>query len=50
MPIILATWEAEIWRISIQGQSGKIFLETPCQLITNNKYKLVIPVIARSLK
>jgi hypothetical protein len=29
MPIILATWEAEIRRIMVQGQPGQIFLETP---------------------
>jgi hypothetical protein len=29
MPIILDTWEAEIRRISIQGQPKQIVLETP---------------------
>jgi hypothetical protein len=29
MPVILATWEAEIERIVVQGQFGKIVLETP---------------------
>jgi hypothetical protein len=27
--IILVTWEAEIWRLSVQGQLGHIVLETP---------------------
>jgi hypothetical protein len=29
MPVILATWEAEIERISVPGQLGKIVLKTP---------------------
>jgi hypothetical protein len=29
MPVILTTWEAEIWRIKVQGQSGKILHEAP---------------------
>jgi hypothetical protein len=29
MPIILATWEAEIWRITVQGQPGQIDHQTP---------------------
>jgi hypothetical protein len=28
-PVILATWEAEIGRISVQGQSRQIVQETP---------------------
>jgi hypothetical protein len=28
MPVILATWEAEIRRIAVPGQSGKIGGET----------------------
>jgi hypothetical protein len=28
MPVILATWEAEIRRIMVQGQSGKIAYKT----------------------
>jgi hypothetical protein len=30
MPVILATWEAEMGRIAIRGQPGKTVLETPC--------------------
>jgi hypothetical protein len=29
MPVILATWEAEIRRIKVQGQLRQIFLKTP---------------------
>jgi hypothetical protein len=29
MPVILATWEAEIRRITVQGQLGQIILEIP---------------------
>jgi hypothetical protein len=29
MPIILATWEAEIVRIKVQGQPRQIVLKTP---------------------
>jgi hypothetical protein len=29
MPIILATWEAEIERITVQGQSRQIICEIP---------------------
>jgi hypothetical protein len=29
LPIILATWEAEIGRIKVQGQLGEIVYETP---------------------
>jgi hypothetical protein len=29
MPVILATWEAEIRRIAVQGQLGQIVHETP---------------------
>jgi hypothetical protein len=29
MPVISATWEAEIGRIAIQDQPGQIVLETP---------------------
>jgi hypothetical protein len=30
-PVILDTWEAEIKRIKVGGQSGKIVLEIPLQ-------------------
>jgi hypothetical protein len=29
MPVILATWEAEIRKITVQSQSGQIILEIP---------------------
>jgi hypothetical protein len=29
MPVILATWEAEIRRITVQGQQWQIFHKTP---------------------
>jgi hypothetical protein len=37
MPVILATWEAEIRRITVQGQSGEIFHLTHLQ---NNQSKM----------
>jgi hypothetical protein len=33
-PVILATWEAEIRRMVVQGQSGQIVHETPISKIT----------------
>jgi hypothetical protein len=38
MPVILATWEAEIGRIAIQGQSGQIFHKTSISKITSTKW------------
>jgi hypothetical protein len=35
-PIILATWEAEIARIAIQGQPEQMFIRSPLQ---NNQSK-----------
>jgi hypothetical protein len=29
MPVILATWEAEIWRITVGGQPRQIVREIP---------------------
>jgi hypothetical protein len=29
MPVILASWEAKIGRIEVQGQPGQIVLEIP---------------------
>jgi hypothetical protein len=31
MPIILASWEADIWRITVQGQLEKEFSKTMSQ-------------------
>jgi hypothetical protein len=36
-PIILATWETQIWRITIRGQSGDIVFETSISKITSAK-------------
>jgi hypothetical protein len=38
MPVILAAWEAEIGRIGIRGQPGKIVLKTPISKITRAKW------------
>jgi hypothetical protein len=36
-PVILATWEAEIGRIVVQGQSGQIVCKDPISKITRAK-------------
>jgi hypothetical protein len=38
VPIILATWEAELKRIKVQGQIERIILETPISKITRTKW------------
>jgi hypothetical protein len=38
MPIIPATWEAEIRRILVQGQAGQIVCETPISKIARAKW------------
>jgi hypothetical protein len=38
MPVISATWEAEIGRIVVQGQSGQIIRETPISKISRTKW------------
>jgi hypothetical protein len=30
-PVILATWEAEIWRFAVKDSLGKKFRRPPCQ-------------------
>jgi hypothetical protein len=37
MPVILATWKAEIERIMVQGQLEQRVLETPISKITRAK-------------
>jgi hypothetical protein len=37
-PIILASWEAEIGRITVQGQPGQIVQETSTSKITRVKW------------
>jgi hypothetical protein len=37
-PVILATWEAEIRRITVQGQSRQIVCKTPISKITRAKW------------
>jgi hypothetical protein len=44
-PVILATWEAEIGRIMIWGQSGQNIQETPSQLRA-----VVVPVIPKTVE
>jgi hypothetical protein len=38
MPVILATWEVEIWRIVVPSQSWEIVPETPIFKITRGKW------------
>jgi hypothetical protein len=38
MPLILATWEAEIGRIMIQSQPGQIVCETPISKMIKAKW------------
>jgi hypothetical protein len=38
MPAILATWEVEIWRITIQGQSEQMVLQDSISKITTAKW------------
>jgi hypothetical protein len=37
-PLILANWEAEIWRIMVQGQPRQTVHETPISKITRAKW------------
>jgi hypothetical protein len=38
VPVILATWKAEIRRITYRGQVGQIISETPISKITKAKW------------
>jgi hypothetical protein len=38
MPVILATWEAEIGRIALWGQPGQIVWQTPISKATGAKW------------
>jgi hypothetical protein len=40
MPIILATWEAEIRRIAVLGQPRQIVLKTPISKKNQSKMKV----------
>jgi hypothetical protein len=37
-PVILATWEAEIRRITVRGHPGQIVQETPISKVTRAKW------------
>jgi hypothetical protein len=39
MPVTLATWDSEIWRIAVQGQPSKQFMRPPPHL-QNNQSKM----------
>jgi hypothetical protein len=51
-PVILATWEAEIWRIHVSGQPRLTTLETPISMGKSQvqRHTPVIPVRAGSVK
>jgi hypothetical protein len=49
MPVILATWEAEIWRIMVWGQPRQTVHETPPTL-QNNQRKIDWSTYFASLK
>jgi hypothetical protein len=42
MPVILATWEAEIEMIAVGGQSGQVVYETSISKITIAKWTGVV--------
>jgi hypothetical protein len=42
MPVILATWEAEIWRLAAPGQSGQVVCETPISKTARAKWTGVV--------
>jgi hypothetical protein len=49
MPAILATWEAEIGRVMVQGQSGQTVQKTPISKITRAKWTKGVAEVIESL-
>jgi hypothetical protein len=43
MPVILVTWEAKIWSITVVGQLKQIVCETPISKITRAKWTGNVP-------
>jgi hypothetical protein len=49
MPAILATWKAEIRRITVGGQAGQIVQETPISKIPRAKWTVGVAQARKSL-
>jgi hypothetical protein len=49
IPVILATWEAEIWRTKVRGQPGEILYKIPIFKITREKWTGGVAQVAENL-